>query len=185
MCIWWRRRVGDVPDSKLVKQQRILKLAKQYHCSTFVETGTFQGDMVKSVYEHFQRVVSVELFEPLFEGNKARFRGIPNITLFHGKSEQVLPEMIRCIQGQALFWLDAHYSGPGTAGKNTDCPLLGELDAICNARDGKDCIVMDDARYFTGKGGYPSRDLLEKAIRKINPSYKIYLESDALIAVPS
>ncbi len=183
--IRWCRRGGGIPVPGLVKQRRILKLAKQYHCSTFVETGTFHGEMVESVYKHFQRVLSVELLESLFEENKARFRGIRNISLFHGKSEQVLPEMIRHIQGQALFWLDAHYSGPGTGGKDNHCPILLELDAIRQARERKDCLVVDDARCFDGTDGYPSRDFLEKAIRKINPSYNIYLENDALIAVPT
>lgn len=184
-CFWLCRRVGDVPDSDEVKRKRLLSLARRYDCSTFVETGTYHGGTLNCMCEHFEKALSVEWFEPLFRENQARFSEKSNVLLFHGNSDDMLNEMIPHIQGRAMFWLDAHYCGGGTAGETHRCPLLGELDAIRRARRGEDCIVMDDARYFTGRGGYPSRDVLTKTLRTINPSYDIYLEGDALIAVPT
>jgi hypothetical protein len=46
-----------------------------------------------------------------------------------------------------LFWLDAHWSGGETYGKEDECPLIEELEIIF--KYDKNCIILiDDARLF-------------------------------------
>ena len=71
------------------------------------------------------------------------------------------------INKPTLFWLDAHYSGGETAQGPEDSPIMKELDFILNHRSDH-CILIDDARCFNGKAGYPRIGELKKMLAKRN-----------------
>ena len=104
----------------------------------------------------FARIITLELFEPLYTAACEKFRGDPGIELHHGDSASLLPGIIPNITSPIVFWLDAHYSGGGTGGENI-CPVLGEVDAVFTRNNPDDIILIDDARLFGWSPGYPSK----------------------------
>lgn len=69
----WERRGRPNPPPHLVKQSVIRRYAQQYGIRTFIETGTFHGDMVEAMRKHFDKMYSIELSQDLCARAKARF----------------------------------------------------------------------------------------------------------------
>lgn len=115
----------------------------------FIETGTFRGDTVASLAGQFDSIDSVEFSPEYYQAACERFAGCPHIRLHQGNSAEILRTLMpSAAHGATLFWLDAHWcAADHTAGEKSQCPLLGELQAIgqLNARS---VIMIDDARYF-------------------------------------
>jgi hypothetical protein len=124
-------------------------LANQLHINTFVETGTFHGDSVELVRPLFQEIHTCELSSELHQKACRRFEGISGIHCHLGPSEQNLRKICQQLKGiPILYWLDAHWcAAENTAGEESQCPLLEELDSITPLHP--DSVVwIDDARYF-------------------------------------
>ena len=141
-------------------QENCLKLSAVANANVFIETGTYKGATTKWASQHFKKVHTIELPEDLYNKTKDELVSKGNITPHLGDSRNILPQILKKENTNILFWLDGHYSGGRgdyvTAGKDSPCPLLEELDAILS-RDNDDIIIIDDARMFTGKeDGYPS-----------------------------
>jgi len=176
---------GPLDDAhSFAKRARLCALAEEFACSTFVETGTYLGDTVAAMRRHFARVLSVELSPELYQDARRRFSRSRNVSLFHGDSSKVLPSMLYEIVGRALFWLDGHYSGAGTAKGISECPLSAELAAIRSLARRDHVIVIDDARFLGEHADYPSLEVVRGQMLEINPQYHILLEDDWLIAKP-
>ncbi|GHV03308.1 hypothetical protein AGMMS50229_02060 [Campylobacterota bacterium] len=129
------------------------KLAQANDIKVFVETGTCLGGTSKYAAAHFEEVHTIELSEMLFSRAKDSLLALGNITPYLGDSRTVLPTIIAKSKGNILFWLDAHYSAGGTAGKDDPCPLITELDILLR-RTQNDIFIIDDAREMIG-GGLP------------------------------
>ncbi|HEX9983055.1 MAG TPA: hypothetical protein VGF69_07315 [Thermoanaerobaculia bacterium] len=166
------------------KRARLREIGKRFGCATFVETGTLFGDTVDAMRGSFERVCSVELSRELYDRSVARFAGDRRVHLYHGDSGSVMPDVVRDLEGRALFWLDGHYSGPGTALGDSECPVVGELSAIERAARRDHCILIDDARLFGTVPDYPTIDEVQVMLRRINPRYKIFVEHDCIYALP-
>jgi hypothetical protein len=136
------------------------------------------------VQPHFDLVMSSELSPALQAGNRALLGHLPNVRLFTGDSATLLPEMARQIQGRALFWLDAHYSGGVTALGSKESPLCEELRAIASLERSDHCILIDDARSCTGLDDYPTLPELWALLRTVNPDYHLVMEWDCVMALP-
>jgi hypothetical protein len=174
-----------LPIDHVFKRKRILKLARKFSCSTFVETGTFYGQMVEAVRNFFPVVLSVELSHSLYEHNLRRFSGCSNVRLFEGDSAKLMDEMIRYISGRAMFWLDGHYSGPGTAKGETECPVMAELNVIEKHPRNDHCILIDDADCFDEPSHtYPKLGEVRQQLLEINHKYDITVEHNCIIALP-
>ena len=76
-----KRKTNVLPDNHLYKKRRIRNMQKKHNFQVFIETGTFYGQMVKSVIPYFDRVVSIEIFEPLFLLNKKAFKSNKNVSI--------------------------------------------------------------------------------------------------------
>lgn len=113
----------------------------------FVETGTAWGDGTESAVEHFERIWTIELSQPQFAGASQRLSPYGHVTCLFGPSEEWLREIVPSLNRPTIFWLDGHYSGPGTACYQQECPVLQELDAL-RALQGPHVILIDDARLF-------------------------------------
>lgn len=139
-----------------VKEQIVLAYAKRYGIEIFIETGTFRGAMVQAVQHAFKHVYSIELDHGLYADAHQRFANLEHVQILHGFSSFYLRQICPTINKPILFWLDAHYSGEGTARGLEDTPIFEELDII-SRRNQRDVILIDDARLF-GSNGWPSLD---------------------------
>lgn len=119
---------------------------------TFIETGTFQGDTCLKMAEHFDQVHTVEVCKELYEAavQRSKREGVKNVNFFWGDSVEFLKELE---SEPAVYFLDAHISGPGT-GTNGQyiVPLISELRSIVNRSDktSKMFLIFDDLRFFEG-----------------------------------
>jgi hypothetical protein len=141
-----------------------------------VETGTYHGEGIEAALAAgFSDVRSVELSPQLHQAAAAHFADDGRVRLWLGHSAERLPEMLAGVVTPATFWLDAHYSGGGTAGGAADCPLLGELAAIAAHPIRTHTILIDDVRQF-GHEMPVTIDQARAALLAINPDYAIALE---------
>lgn len=119
----------------------------------FVETGTYLGNGILSVYNDFREIYSIDIKKEFIDSTEYIFRDSKKVFLYEGDSSAVLEKLSNTIQEPAIFYLDAHYSGGETAfGIDGDngCPVLRELK-ILNRRTFKDIIVIDDMRLMGKK----------------------------------
>jgi hypothetical protein len=112
------------------------------------------------------------------------FAEISHIHIHQGDSADVLPALLQEIDEPCLFWLDAHYSGPGTARGRVDTPITQELSAIFEYHVKKHVILIDDARDFTGEDGYPALDELESFVCVRRPDLHFEVKNDIIRLVP-
>jgi hypothetical protein len=122
-----------------------LKLSQVSGARTFVETGTFMGRSARWAAQHFEKVITIEGSETLFNQHSTALKAIKNVEPLFGDSRAILPTVVKQI-GTAVFWLDAHWSTGKTFGQGDECPLLEEL-SVLSTRKG-DVVLIDDARLF-------------------------------------
>lgn len=141
------------------------------HSKIFVETGTCFGRTVATALAAgYEKVISVEAHKDWYAKSVETFKNEPRAILYGGKSTDRLPEMLANFTGPAVFWLDAHPSGPQTAGHddlmekgeasefNQDTILANELEIILTT-GAPHVIIIDD------QNGYG--DSVKKIIKKI------------------
>jgi hypothetical protein len=125
------------------------------HPASYVETGTYKGKNLEQVVSvgEFKEIHSIELSEQWHKFNQMKFADNPIVHLHNGDSAQVLQTIITKIELPVQFFLDAHYSGPGTALGKLETPLLEELKSIASANlPGNNVIVIDDCRMLGRRG---------------------------------
>jgi len=168
-------------------------LKDRFKIDWFIETGTYRGDTASAMSKVFQFVDTVELDESLFSKAKERFDGVPNINVYTGESTAFLQSVLSDNRS-GLVWLDAHFSGEGTAkGKEGNSPLISEMRKIMSSPCYNSLIVMiDDFRYFVPDedvlikheaiGGYP---LASEFCQWIGNYYKYFVLGDVLTMFPN
>lgn len=167
-----------------VKRMVISAYLKRYGLTQFIETGTYLGDTLAYIARHKTvHATSIELDEVYFQAAMKRFRGYPNVTLLHGDSGILLPELMRKLQTPALFWLDGHYSGGDTGKGELDTPISAELAAILESPVKGHVILIDDVRCFDGTQDYPYLERLLETVRSKN-IYHIEVSTDIIRLVP-
>ena len=167
----WIGKHKAATDPHAIKQLAVKTLAQKYGIRVFIETGTFLGDMVASVTSYFDRIYSIELNEDLFKQAVKRFAGYKHITIVHGDSSQVMPEILRPINIPCLFWLDSHYSAGITAREEKETPIWKEMRYICEHPINNHVILIDDASLFIGKNDYPEIGSLQRFVNNRFPGY--------------
>jgi hypothetical protein len=131
--------------------------------------------------DDFRELYSIELSSELFELAQRRLASYQKITLLEGNSATELPKILSRLSEPTLFWLDAHYSGEETARADTDTPIANELQAIFRHPVKKHVILIDDARCFNGRSGYPTLDEMKS---ECPPTWHLSVESDVIILEP-
>ncbi len=158
---WWRmlgRPRPRVPH--LVKQRTVTEFAQNFKLQVLVETGTNLGNMVGVQKDRFREIYSIELDEWLVARAKRKFADRPNIHLYQGDSGTVLPTIVPLLQERCLFWLDAHWGDEAA-------PIKQELECIYRHPIRDHVLLIDDARWFDGRGDYLSiEDLRQHAARE-------------------
>ncbi len=177
----------------------IKKLIFTFHPDTFFETGTYDGNTTLNAAKFFDRVITVEIYKPLFDYVQPKFASHSNIHSYLGSSSKVIANIGNELRGTTLFWLDAHYSGEGTG--MSDSVNSGSAEAITAIREElaaihaaaiEDCVILiDDIRgfgteiagqVFLGCWAYPTLQEVKSALLKINPQFEIALLGDMLLA---
>ena len=167
----------------------ILALQRQLRLEDFVETGTYRGDTAAWAAAHFARVATIELSPEYHAAATTRFRAQPQVRVLLGDSGAMLRKVVAELAGPAVFWLDAHWSGLDTAGRETECPLLSEL-AILNAAPVTHTLLVDDARLFAAPPPRPHRAELWPDLGAVLDALRaggrrhVVMFEDVLIAVP-
>lgn len=158
------------------------KMQKEASLSTFVETGTYFGDMVWCLRNDFPQIFSIEINDRLCHWAINRFSQNRNVQIIHGDSSMVLPQLLPGIAGDILFWLDGHYSCGVTSRGLKDTPILEELGSILDrGKKNNDIIVIDDAHSFGRDPGYPSLKKIEKYIRDFDMGHQFAIQDDLII----
>ena len=176
----WLKNGMPVPPPHGIKQGVVKKYARTYNCRLFFETGTYLGDMIQVVKDDFKHIYSVELSEQLYRQAQLRFKKDHHITLLQGDSGKVIQESLKQIQEPCLFWLDAHYSGGITAEGDKLSPVMEEVIIILTHSVKKHVILIDDAREFTGRDGYPELSELKEKVAMLRPELIFTVEKDII-----
>jgi hypothetical protein len=98
----------------------------------------YQGRTCFWVAAHFDKVFTIEIDPETSKTTAAKANCPKNIQFFIGNSRDVLPGIVRKLEGRSLFWLDGHWCNVTDYGKDTECPLLGELQALADLKDARD-----------------------------------------------
>ena len=134
---------------------------------------------------YFQRLISIELSKDLFDAARAKFADDHRIQLFQGDSGLKLGEVVKDLAEPALFWLDAHYSMGITAGREMNAPIIRELSWLAARNQPKDVILIDDARLFGWKSGYPRLRVIREYATRHWPNHSFTIESDVICILPA
>lgn len=153
------------------------------YSDTFIETGTCFGDGVQAALDAgFTHVRSVEALPRLFKQSQRRFERNPNVKIYEGKSVDRLKEMLEGIPVPSVFWLDAHPSGPETAGHDDlmqkvgdseyhqDNILIREIAIILS--HGRHVLLIDDQQ------GWATAQKFKDLIEDFKLDYEINLIDD-------
>jgi hypothetical protein len=150
----------------------------------FVETGTWKGDTVEKMRHLCDRVISIELDRGCFEAAKRRFSSCPNVEIIFGDCTEEIPKLLPSLDAPTLFWLDGHWSGQGSAKGTEEEPIVAVLSALAR-RPGQYTVVIDNARTFNGRDGYPHLHEVLQPLTKIDSCYSISIQNDLIVATPS
>jgi hypothetical protein len=175
---------GAAPTPHAVKRRVIRRLAAGYGAKYFVETGTYMGDMTAAMLPWFERLYSIEMSVPFYEKAAARFARYGKVRVLQGDSAVEIGRVIPMCDQRTLFWLDAHWSGGSTARGDVDTPIVSELAEIFRGSLVDPVVLVDDARCFTGAGGYPTIEELRALVAQWRTDYEVALERDIIRIVP-
>jgi hypothetical protein len=169
-------------------------LARELDISSFVETGTFKGDSVALVRSIFSEIHTCELSSELHQAALRRFEADKAVTCHLGSAG----DLLKCISQQlvgrpVLYWLDAHWcAGENTAGEESQCPLLEELDAIYPLHPNS-VVWIDDARYFmspppkphVSKGWPRWHEVQKKLMWLAGDTHRFVFANDTILLYPN
>lgn len=174
----WRFAGCPVPPPHIVKRMTVRRYARRFGLKSFVETGTFLGEMVAGTSKLFQKVYSIELDPSLAAKAREMFAADPKIEVMEGDSGDRLAGVLEELDGPALFWLDAHYSEGITARGPDETPILRELTYLLGDQR-EHVFLIDDARLFVG-GAYPSMQQLRDFLYQRRPDLRMESADDII-----
>ena len=162
----WARDEPNRPPPHLFKQYVVRSYAKRFTTPVLVETGTFLGQMVEAMAPYFEHIYSIELDDTLHRRAASRLAHLTNVTLHQGDSGDLLGRILQEIKVPCLLWLDGHYSAGATARGIDDSPIRRELEHVFELARLRDVLLIDDARCFDGRGGYPTLAEMTRLLRE-------------------
>jgi hypothetical protein len=180
----WDRAGRPQPTPQACKRILIHEVAERFGPRVFVETGTNFGHTVSSALGTFDTIYSIELDEALWQSAAKRFARHPEVRLRLGDSAVELAGILSELSQPALFWLDAHYSGAGTARGALDSPIMQELAAISRHQVSDHVLLIDDARMFDGTGGYPTLGVCRETAAAWWPAHDFEVADDVIRIIP-
>lgn len=151
-----------------------------------IETGTCYGRTVEFALANGAKSVrSVEGYKERYENCVEKFSGDSRVSLWCGHSKDKLSEMIQDLNEQAVFFLDAHPSGPNSYGHEEldkdlgyiygqDAVLVAELEIIANHHIKDHIIIVDD--QHSHEGGIQAQQKYKEILLEANPNYSFRFE---------
>lgn len=182
----WQKNGRPVPPPHAFKQHTLRQYARDYGLRVLVETGTYQGRMIKALENEFDRIYSIELSEDLCEKARALFERAKHVEIIQGDSGVEMGRLVARLDQPALFWLDGHYI-PGTddtARGDRDTPIYQELDHILRSKDKGHVIIIDDARCFGTDPDYPTIEELTRFILSKLENVEVSVKDDSIRITP-
>ncbi len=180
----WETRGKPMPPPHFVKQLAIKDLARRHGLRVLVETGTYRGEMVRAMAGGFDRIYSIELDRALFLAVQEQLRRRRHVRLLLGDSTSQLPQVLAELDGPALFWLDAHYTGAHAGRADVNTPIMRELAAVAAHAVKSHVVLIDDARLFTGGDDYPTLALLHECTQRLFPQHVFEVLDDIIRLTP-
>lgn len=180
----WASRDFAAPSPVPVKQAVLLR--NGIKGGTWVETGTYMGHTTALLAQCSSKVYSIEPDPKFFEDAFRRFHSLGHVEILNGLSEEILPSLVPTLRGDVNFWLDGHYSGPGTHKGPLDTPVEYEMACIAENlhRMTRAVVMIDDIRMFNGDvhlyGRYPTLDKVVDWARSNRLHW--HIEQDIFIA---
>lgn len=188
----------DYKSQGALSKQFINEIIRVFQPNIFFETGTYSGATTHNAASFFKEIYTVELDQRLYQSAKRKLASYKHIQIFNDKSANTITRLASQLDGTVVFWLDAHYSGNGTAMTFDDqtaakaiTPIREELKAIEEA-DLDNCIILiDDMRGFgitisgeeyLGCWAYPTIQEIRDQLYRINGNFNIMLLGDILLA---
>lgn len=155
---WWRLRGS--PAAKIphwVKQRAIRQTARAFGLCVLVETGTNYAHMIRVQRRRFREIYSIEIDAAKAESARKKYARFPGIHILQGDSGEILPRLLPELREPCLFWLDGHDFDRAT-------PVERELAALFAHPERNHVLLIDDAKWFNGRGGYPTLDNLRQRV---------------------
>jgi hypothetical protein len=179
---YWILRGRPLRSPHLLKQKVVREYGEKFDLKVLVETGTYYGEMVAAMKNHFGRVYSIECVTELAARAKCKFERDEHVQIFCGDSRLVIPEVLALLKSPALFWLDAGYYGWG--GMRTDDQRLSVELEIILSHPYRHVILLDDARGLTGRDGIPSVAEVKTYVESTFPQRSVDVEYDIMRITP-
>ena len=155
-----------------------------------VETGTFHGEGARHLAQIYPSVVTIELDEACHREAVTRLVDVPHVLCAQGDSAQCLGQYVTSDR-PSLYFLDGHWSGGPTSGRDNQCPLMAEIAALHRGHP-QDCIVIDDAFLFLSAPAppydaddWPTLLQVIDGLRAVHPGHHITVLQDQIFAVPA
>ena len=145
----------------------------------FIETGSCYGDGIQlAIDSGFKQIYSIELCPILFVACQKRFYNNRSVQVLLGDSSIVLKDLLNVFPDTSFtFWLDGHYSGPGTAKGSKDSPLMEELEMILSrSTTTNDLIYIDDMRIYKNYDSEINEENITKLVKQYRPEAVITYE---------
>ena len=180
----WIIHGKPIPAHGRYKWKVLKRESRKYNTEIFIETGTAGGGTVLNLENNFKTLYTIELDQTLYHQGKARVGNRGKIICLQGDSGIVINEILNKLDTPATFWLDAHYSGIGTAKGQLDTPIINELRSIFTHKIKNHVIIIDDAREFNGHNDYPPIENIEKMVKLKAPEYEFRRDNDLIIIAP-
>lgn len=134
------------------------RIIQEYTIRYFFETGTWKGDAVAFALQFpFEKIISAEIVPGIAREASLRFQEVSKVKICEASSTNALLSELPFLQGNCLFWLDAHFPGADAGLEGYDAipeeeirlPLEQELTVIHRLRQHfRDIIIVDDLRVY-------------------------------------
>jgi hypothetical protein len=173
-----RRGISSVPPPS-IKLRIVRSLLKLHQPDTsFIAAGTCLADAVALIRRLGHPVISIERDAAVYDLVQRRFRDDPDVVLVRGDSVYELSKVLGGLVRPAMLWL-----GGDLSPRRSEHPIFSSLAEIQEQPIRAHSLLINNAASFDGRNSQP--DLLEvlRAIRAINPGYRIKLEGDMIVAV--
>ena len=129
-------------------------LSRWNNSEHWIETGTLWGETTEFLSRKNIFVITIEGSKEIFDKAVSKFANNNFVEVIHGLSEEKIDFAITKIINNGAksicFWLDGHYSGPGTHQGPIDTPIISELAAISHRLTELThvTVFIDDIRLF-------------------------------------
>ena len=183
ITLQWQLAGKPLPAPHVVKQRTVIGYQRRYGLRTFVETGTYTGEMIEAMSDRAERIVSIEIDPTLYAQAVRRFARQSHIRILLGDSGRLLPRILESLNEPALFWLDGHYMGEGSGRGDEETPIIAEMTALAAHRIRGHVALIDDARLFDGTSGYPRLDTFMRWVTEQRPRTRVSADGDIIRCV--